>query len=169
MNGNKTIISLLLTLCFVTAIPMTFYFWKLPAAELLPAEKELIGFSSTPVAMSTLKPQPVFSGMNCPVKASIKQAITTSGLTTAGTRVPLPTTGPVAGQARPAAQKPQAGSLSSLPTVSMIYSEGDTNVAIIGGNILRAGSSFGAYHVVKIEKSRVLIRSAGKNIWLSMD
>ena len=169
MSSNKTIISLLLTLCFVTTVPMIFYFWKLPAAELLPAEKELIGFSSTPVAMSKPKQQPFFSGMNCPVKAAIKQAITTTDLTMVGTKVPPPAIGSVASQARPAAKKSQAGSLSSLPTVSMIYSEGTTNVAIIGGNILREGSAFGAYHVVKIEKSRVLIRSAGKNIWLSMD
>jgi hypothetical protein len=51
----------------------------------------------------------------------------------------------------------------------MIYSEGDTNMAIIGGQILHEGSTFGSYQVVKIDKTRVLVRSAGKNLWLNMD
>jgi hypothetical protein len=41
--------------------------------------------------------------------------------------------------------------------------------AIIDGQVLREGSTFGNSLVVKIEKRRVLMRNAGKDLWLSFD
>lgn len=153
MNIDRTIISALAILIVVTAIPVAFYYRKLPATVILPIEKELTSFSSTPLALSEPKPQPVFSGLDCPVKAPVSS---------------LPP--PVAGSspADAASKKGEPRSLSSLPPVSMIYSEGSTNIAVIGGQMLREGSSFNGNQVVKIEKTRVQIRSAGKTIWLNM-
>ena len=152
MNIDRNIIFTLLILCFVTAIPATLFFRKMPVAELLPSEKAFINFSSAPVVvLAEPKPLPVFSGLDCPVKAPAKPAevIIKS----------LPPAEVVVVKAAP----------SIPPRVSMIYYEcGATKRAIIGGHILQVGSTFDDYVVVKIEKSRVQIRSTGKDIWLNM-
>jgi|GEM_PF-1924807 len=169
MTIDKTTITILLILAFVTAIPAALFFRKIPAVELSPSEVELIRFSSTPVALSAPKQQPVFSGLDCPVKAVTKQDIASTNMTKVGGKSVPPLKFPDLNRAKTDSKKVQPGSLSSLPAVSMIYTEGDTNRAIIGGQILHEGSSFGHYQVVKIERTRVLIRSAGKNVWLSME
>jgi hypothetical protein len=152
MNIDKTIIFTLMILCLVTTIPAALFFRKLPATELLPSEKVFVNFSSAPVAVLAPKQQPAFSGFDCPVKAVTKQPVVITKS--------LPPTSLVA-MKRP----------SSLPKVSMIYFEDDDNdikKAIIDGYILQIGSTFDSNTVVKIEKTRVQIRSVGKDIWLNM-
>jgi hypothetical protein len=51
----------------------------------------------------------------------------------------------------------------------MVYSEGSIKTAIVDGHVLHEGSTLSKYLVVKIEKTRVLLRTAGKDIWLSID
>jgi hypothetical protein len=51
----------------------------------------------------------------------------------------------------------------------MIYTEGYVKTAIIDGQVLHEGSFLGSSRIVAIEKSRVLMRTAGKEIWLSID
>ena len=51
----------------------------------------------------------------------------------------------------------------------MIYYECGKAKVIIGGQILHVGATFGNNNeVLKIEKTRVQIRSGGKDIWLNM-
>lgn len=169
MNVDTTISTTIMVLCLVLAIPTTLVLRKIPAAEVTPVEQELILFSSSPVALSEAKQQPVFSGLECPVKAAIKPVVMTPGkpgLITPGMPALAPT---VAIPAVTPLKKAQQGTLSGLPTVSMIYTEGDTAMAIIGGQILHEGSTFGSGQVVRIEKTRVQIRRAGKNIWLNVE
>lgn len=153
MKIDKTIISTILILCLVAAIPSALLFRKMPTTELLPSEKAFINFSSAPVAVFEAKQQPVFSGFDCPVKPAIKQPPVTKS---------LPPTVAFAMKSPPGAEK-------ALPKVSMIYFEdGATKKAIIGGRILQVGSAFDSNTVVKIEQTRVQIRSVGKDIWLNM-
>ena len=51
----------------------------------------------------------------------------------------------------------------------MLYCEGSIKTAIIDGQVLHEGSVLGSYQIVKIEKTRVLLKTAGKEIWLSID
>lgn len=150
MNIDKTIIFTLAILCLVTTIPAALFFRKMPATELLPSEKMFVNFSSVPVAVFAPKQQPAFSGFDCPVKAAPKQpAVIAKSIS------------PTASVAMGPPSKP--------PKITMIYYEDDaTKKAIIDGYILKVGSAFDGNTVVRIEESRVLIRSVGKDIWLTM-
>lgn len=150
MNIDKTIISTLLILCLIVAIPSILFYRKMPVAELLPSEKVFINFSTAYVSVTETKKQPVFSGLDCPVKAPAKQPVMITKSVPYVAAVPklLPT---------------------ALPRVSLIYFECDsTKRAIIGGQIVQVGSTFENYQVMRIERTKVLVRSAGKDIWLNM-
>lgn len=149
MNSDKTIIFSLAILCLVTAIPAALYFRKMPTTDLLPSEKMFVNFTSVPVAVFAPKQQPAFSGFDCPVKPPLKQPPPAKSVTPVVTDVvKLP---------------------PRVPKVSMIYFEDDaTKKAIIDGQILKVGSVFDGNTVLKIEETRVKIRSFGKDIWLNM-
>lgn len=147
MNSDKTIVFTITILCFVISIPAALCFRKMPATELLPSEKMFVNFTSVPVAVFAPKQQPAFSGFDCPVKPPAK--------------LPAKSLPPTAPDIMKVPVKP--------PKVSMIYFEDNaTKKAIIDGQILKVGSAFGANTVVKIEETRVQIRSFGKDIWLNM-
>lgn len=147
MNIDKTIIFTLAILCLVAIIPAALFFRKMPATELLPSEKVFVNFTSVPVAVFAPKQQPAFSGFDCPVKAPPKLPAKSLPPTVQNSvKVPV-----------------------RLPKISMIYFEDDaTKKAIIDGQILKVGSAFDGNTVVKIEETRVQIRSFGKDIWLNM-
>jgi hypothetical protein len=151
MKIDKNIIFTLTILCLVIIIPAALSFRKLPTTELLPSEKMFLNFSSAPVAVFEPRQQPAFSGSDCPVKAPPRPPVVITKN--------LP---PI----QIAAVKPPP----SLPKVSLIYFEDDsTKKAIIGGNIMQVGSTVDHYKVLKIETTRVQIRSAGKDIWLNVN
>jgi len=147
MNSDKTIIFTIAILCLVAAIPAALFFRKMPETELLPSEKVFVNFTSTPVAVFAARQQPAFSGFDCPVKAPAKLPAKS-----------LPTIAVDSVKVPP-----------RLPKISMIYFEDDaTKKAIIDGQILKVGSAFDGNTVVRIEETRVQIRSLGKDIWLNM-
>lgn len=169
MNVDKTISTILLVLFLVIAIPGALLFRSPPTTPLPPLEKELAEFSNKPVVISPARQQTVFSGLDCPIKAVKKPAAATTALTSVTAKsLPQPKSNGAKPADTPSAKAP-AGSLSSLPKVSMIYSEGDTKMAIIGGQMLHEGATFGRYQVVKIESTKVQLRSAGKDLWLNME
>ena len=169
MTADKTIPIIFLTALFLFAMPAMLYFRKLPETELTPSEKVLIAFSNKPVTMLASPPQATFSGLDSPVKALKKPVKVTTMLHTETAKSQLPPNNKDINPAGAAPDRRPHRSLSSLPRVSMIYSEADTKMAVIGGEILQEGSTFGNYQIIKIEKTRVQIRSAGKVLWLNMD
>jgi hypothetical protein len=56
-----------------------------------------------------------------------------------------------------------------IPEVSMIYNDSGSKIAIIDGQVVHEGSVITGYKIVKIEKIRVLARTNGKEIWLSLE
>jgi hypothetical protein len=173
MTLDPTVKTILAALLLILSIPAAFLFWKAPHVNLPASEKELITFSSQPLTMSPPKLHAVFSGLDCPIRATQKQ------LPVAGTGVknfppgPIPgsiaTPPPAANTASVPVKPVQRDSFGSHPTISMIYSEGSTQTAIINGQALQEGSVLGSSKIIKIEKNRVLLRTAGKDIWLNMD
>jgi hypothetical protein len=76
---------------------------------------------------------------------------------------------PVGGTTPSASRPILRNTFGSHPVVSMIYTEGSEKIAIIDGQVLHEGSVFGGNRIVTIEKSRVRMKSAGRDIWLSID
>jgi hypothetical protein len=182
MNFDATIKNILVALLLVASIPTTFLFWKKPVPIMSASEKELIGFSSQPLTMSPPRSQTVFSALDFPVRITSKQPVqatqppqaapaTQAAPVAGGTPKGFPP-GPIpsANVGAEAPAKPvQPNSFGSKHVVSMIYSEGSVKTAVIDGNVLHEGSVFGKSQVVSIEKTRVLVRTAGKDIWLKID
>jgi hypothetical protein len=138
------------------AVPGAWFFWKLPPQNLSPAEKELIAFTSPPLTIARPRQQSTFSGLDSPVRAAVIK--------------PPPT--PAAAGANPPARawKPARRiSFDSRPALSMIYCEGSIKTAIIDGHVLHEGSQLGKNRIERIERTRVLMRGSGKDIWLSID
>ena len=162
MTMDKTIAALLLVPLLGLAIPATLFFRKLPPANLSASEKELAGFSSQPVAVSQPGRLAVYSGLECPLRPPI---VLGSAAKAADKNFPP---GPIP-LANAAAARQKAGPAEYRPGVSMIYSDGRARMAIIDGHVLHEGASIGAGKVVKIEKTRVLLRTTGKDIWLNID
>ena len=165
MNSEKMVLTIVLTSILVIAIPAALFFRQPPDAVFSQSEKELMDFSNKPVVMTPPRSQSAFSGLDCPVKAIKKQEAAAPSLPAVVVKSPAPQKN--AGS-KPAEVLPRVLT-PSLPKVSMIYSGSDSIMAIIDGQMLHEGSSFGRYQVVKIEKTRVQIRSAGKDIWLNVD
>ena len=173
-SSMKTILTALL---LVISIPAGFFFWKMPAAKLSTTENELVNFSSTPLSLSSTRPQAIFSGLDYPVRVTPKQSAPAASAEAAKQTPPAATgtksfpPGPI-----PAANVPvvvsrpiQRNSFDSQHVVSMIYSEGSIKTAIIDGQVVHEGTTLGASQIVAIEKTRVLIRTAGKDLWLNID
>ncbi|HEX9023478.1 MAG TPA: general secretion pathway protein GspB [Geobacteraceae bacterium] len=160
MTIDKTIAAMLMIPVIGLAIPSVVFFRKLPDTGLTPSERELISFSSQPVSVSQPGRPAVFSGLECPVRPpAVKE-----GAAKASTKSFPP--GPIPTLAR---ERSRVIATQALPSVTMIYSDGQSRMAIINGHVLREGATIAGSKVIKIEKTRVLIRTAGKDIWLHID
>ena len=161
MTADKTIPTILLVLFLVFAIPAALFFRTLPSTGLTPSEKELASFSNQPVVLSTLQPQSTFSGLACPVTAPPKPETNVSGKMAATIPAPNAATKNIS--------KVPARSLSSLPVVSVISYDEYSRMAIIDNHVVNEGSVLDGGVIVKIEKSRVLMRKNGRNLWLTIE
>ncbi|NTV48595.1 MAG: hypothetical protein HGB32_14690 [Geobacteraceae bacterium] len=161
MTLDRTITTILAVPLLVIAIPAILFFRKLPNADLTPSEKELIDFSSKPVPLSPPQTQVVFSGLASPLRGISKPI--GDILAKSGKPVSTPSTTPSN------AKSNQRLSLGSLPVVSMIYFAGSTRMAIVDNHVVNEGSTLNGGVIVKIEKTRVLMRKTGKDIWLTTE
>jgi hypothetical protein len=162
MSADKTIPAMLLTVFLVIAIPAGLYFRKLPTPALSPAETEVGKFTCQPVDISLPQPPAAFSGLECPIAQSTSQSTSVSG-----GRVVTASPPPVSTTAGSKPTPPR--SLSSLPVVSMISYDSATRTAIVGDRVVTEGSELDGGKILKIEENRVLMRKAGKNIWLTVE
>lgn len=154
MTADKTVVSIVLTLFLVVAIPAMLLLRKLPDSELTPSEKELIGFSNPSVAISTPSPLITFTGRTCPVTKPVKPD---------GYSKDKNLKAPSSIKSIP------SRSLGSLPVVSMIYYAGSTRMAIVDGHVVNEGSDLEGGVIIKIDKNQVLMRKAGKDLWLTTE
>jgi len=161
---DKTILTILLVLLLVIAIPAALFFRKLPDAALTPAEKELVTFSSRPIDLSSPRPRPAFTVLASPIKAAAKPEPVKDVIAKSAPRSPAPQEAPVNN-----AKKSPVRSLGSLPVLSMISYDGETKTAIINSSVVTEGSEFDGGKIMKIEENRVLMRKAGKTIWLTIE
>jgi len=163
MTFDKKIAAMLIAPLIGLVIPVTLFFRKLPTPRLTPSEKELIAFSSQPVLVSQSGKITVYSGLQCPLRPPV--VIKDTGAKTGGKNFPP---GPIPPFGSAASLKAgQAVMAEELPGVSMIYSDGEARIAIIDGHVLREGSTLNDKKLIKIEKTRVLLRRTdGKGIWL---
>lgn len=161
MTLDRTINTILTVSLLVIAIPAGLFFRKLPNVNLTPSEKELIDFSSKPVALSPPQTQVTFSGLASPLRGTSKPI--GDILAKNGKPVYVPSTSTLN------TKKKQQLSLGSLPAVSMIYSAGSTRMAIVDNHVVHEGSTLDSGVIVKIESTRVLLRKSGKDIWLNTE
>jgi hypothetical protein len=158
--------TLLVVSALAIAVPAAFFFWKTPDAELSSSEIEVMNFSGSPSMNIGPRSREAFSGLNWPVRASLKKPASADG---AGTEI-RPAGRNYSSITALMGRKPRRRyNNDSPPQISMIYYDNNMKYAIIDGQVLREGSTFGNSLVVKIEKRRVLMRNAGKDLWLSFD
>jgi hypothetical protein len=163
MTIDKTIAMMLMVPVIGLAIPATVFFRKLPPPGLAPSEKELISFSSQPVNVSQPGRLAIFSGLECPMRPPVVKESTPKA---APQGFPP---GPIPSAVTAAQEKTRPAVTAYLPSVSMIYSDGQSKMAILDGHVLHEGATIGTGTVIKIEKTRVLLRTSGKDIWLNID
>ena len=144
-------------------IPAACYFWKLPAARLSDSERGLISFYQTTPVLPPPRPRVSFAGLVCPVRVTPASG---PGRSAANEFRPGPLPAAPAAPLRRAA--PRRNSYDGRPNVSMIYFDNSNKTAIINGEILHEGSTFGRGLIVRIEKTRVLLRIDQKDIWLGI-
>jgi hypothetical protein len=171
MTLDRSIATLLLVPLLGLTLPAAVLFCKLPESGISPVERELITFSYQPVTLSGGKPPAIFAGLECPVAPGMPTGTTTAppGPKGLGGPVVFPP-GPIPVGAAPVAAKlQQRNTAPALPSVSLIYSDGPVKTAIIDGHVLHEGASLAGNKILKIEKTRVLLRTNGKEIWLSLD
>jgi hypothetical protein len=170
MTIDDTIKTIIIGTALGIIIPVTFLFWKAPKPILTAPEKELITFSTTPLEMSPPKSHIVYSALENPVRVTTKMQAPFAGSGGKSTALTPMGTFSSGRNPSPAASRPiLRNSFGSHPVVSMIYTEGPEKTAIIDGKVLHEGSVFASNRVVRIEKTRVLLRSAGRDIWLSIE
>ena len=161
MNFDRNIAAMLLAPLIGLAVPVTVFFWKMPPGELTRTETELLKFSSQQLVVSRPTGARPYSGAQNPVlPPKPKQAIQTPAATFPPGPMP-PAIGSKQNAVR--ASKPH------VPDISMIYNDSGSKIAIIDGHVLREGSVIAGYSIVKIDKQRVLARTNGKEIWLSLE
>lgn len=166
MNLDATAKTVLVASLLAIGIPALFLFWSLPAPRLSATEKELANFSSKPLAMSPPRMQTVYSAQESPVRVAPKQQTPVAG---SMSRNYPPGKIPSANMAEEASKRRRGNSFDSHPVVSMIYTENSIKTAIIDGQVLHEGSVLRGNRIVKIEKTRVLMRAAGKDVWLRIE
>lgn len=162
MTANRIFPAMLLTAFLVISIPAGLYFRKPAAPVISPSEAELAKFTSQPADMSSPPPPPlIFSGLASPLTVPPAQPDVRSSEKTARTTTALPLT-------TKKMQPIPPRSLGSLPVVSMISYDSETRTAIVDNRVVTEGSELGGGVIVKIEENRVLMRKAGKNLWLTI-
>jgi len=77
---------------------------------------------------------------------------------------PLPVTPAAPALAQPSAPPVQA----PVPTVSFILSDGDKDMAIINGTVLKVGDRYQEWQVARIERTRVLLTGRKGPLWLTL-
>ncbi len=159
MTIDRSIAILILAPVLLLSVPTAVYFRKMPAPRISPAEQELINFSYQKVALTPPKRQRNFSGLECPVQTS---GPTVARVLAEKKKVPAFPPGPI----------PKGNAITpvlSLPRLSMIYCDGATKMAILDGHVLNEGGSLRTNKIVRIEKTRVLLKTTGKEIWLNIE
>ncbi|MDD5284969.1 MAG: hypothetical protein PHD54_03870 [Desulfuromonadaceae bacterium] len=164
MNFDRNIAAILLAPLIGLALPATVFFWKMPKSALTRTESELMNFSSQPLLVSRPGVPPMYSGVENPINPPKPKQTTQTMKTPALSFPPGPI--PAAAGARRSVNE-----LSPLhvPNVSMIYDNGGSKMAIIDGHVLHEGSVFAGHTIVKIYTTKVLARTNGKEIWLSIE
>jgi hypothetical protein len=169
MTLDRSIATLLLVPLLGLTLPAAVLFYQLPDSGISPVERELIGFSYQPVTLSGGKPPASFAGLECPVAPGMPAGTAAPEPKGKGGPVVFPP-GPIPVGAAPVGAKlPRRNPVPALPSVSLIYSDGPVKTAIIDGHVLHEGASLASNKILKIEKTRVLLRTHGKEIWLSLD
>ncbi len=161
MNFDRNIAAMLLAPLIGLAAPAAVYFWKMPAGGMTVTETQLMSFSSQPLVVSRRSPPPSYSGINSPIQPL---AVQIQAQTPAATFPPGPI--PTASGVK---QPEERANLFHTPSLSMIYSDGGSRMAIIDGHVLHEGSVVAGHTILKIEKTKVLARTAGKELWLSIE
>lgn len=145
-------------------IPAIIFFWKKPAPEFTMTEKELINFTFQPAAITPPREQAIYKDLEPPVKPPLAQnkSNAQAALADSAPGIPLPSPRELS------LRKSLQSRTQSLPAVSMVYSDANSRVAIIDGHVLHEGGAIGSKKIIKIEKTRVLVRTDGKDIWLDI-
>lgn len=164
MTIDKTIAMILIIPIIGLVIPGTVFLRKPPSTGLSSSEKELIAFSSQPVSVLPPGQTVVFSGLECPIHPPVGACGSAKASPGSFPPGPIPSSGTA-----PAGEKNRPITPAPMPGVSMIYSDRQSKMAIIDGHVLHEGAAIGAGKVVKIEKTRVLFRTGGKDIWIHID
>lgn len=160
MNFDRTLAALLLTPLIGLAVPVTVFFWKMPLTDLTRTETELLTFSSQPLVVSRPVTGLSYAGAQNPILPPKRKA-SMQASAAAFPPGPIPS----------AAGKKDAAPAHTphIPDVSMIYNDSGSKMAIIDGHVLHEGSAIAGYTIVKIDKTRVLARTNGKELWLSLE
>ncbi len=163
MTIGSSITTLLLAPLLLLSVPAAVYFRKMPPPRISPVEQELITFSCQNVALSPRKPRTFFSGLECLVQPAPTVTRPAPAKSDGVQFPPGPLPPGNAPAVRPADQPRR------LPRLSMIYNDGATKMAILDGHVLSQGGSLAAGKVLKIEKERILLKTAEREIWLNID
>ncbi len=164
MTIDRSIAILILAPVLLLSVPTAVYFRKMPAPRISPAEQELINFSYQKVALTPPKRQRNFSGLECPVQTS---GPTVARVLAEKKKVPAFPPGPIpTGSAPTVAAKT---TVSPLPRLSMIYIDGAARMAILDGHVLNEGGTLGGGKIIRIDKTRVLFKTTGREIWLNIN
>jgi hypothetical protein len=165
MTFDKSIAAMLLIPVIGLVIPAAIFFSKLPDTGLTPSEKELMTFSNQPLVVFQPGHMAVYSGLECP----LRPPVVTKDATNKANATNFPPGSIPTPNAAAALQKSPPVTTEKRPDVSMIYSDGQARMAIIDGHVLHEGTAIGGSKVVKIEKTRVLLRTSGKDLWLNIN
>ncbi len=162
MNFRAKVAASMMLPIAVIAIQIAIFSWKIPAPELTPAERELLNFSPRQVQLNLPKPVPLFTGARNPVTPPEPKRTEASAKASSFPPGPIP--GAKGGEERKSVATSQL-----LPELSMIYSDGGVKIAIIDGHVMREGSETSGLKIIRITKNRVLARTGGKEIWLTIE
>lgn len=164
MTIDKTIAAMLMVPVIGLIIPAAIFFRKPPDTGLSPSERELMAFACQPVSVSQPGHPTAFSRLECPIRPPVAKGTATKAPTKDFPPGSIPSSSPASAQ-----ERSRRVATEYLPSVTMIYSDGRSRMAIIDGHVLHEGTAIGGSRVVKIEKTRVLLRTTGKDIWLNID
>ncbi|BCS54712.1 hypothetical protein [Geobacter sp. SVR] len=157
MSLNKSMAAMLLVPIVGLTLPATVLLWKTRGNGLTRTEEEVLKFSSQPLVVARLSDATTYHGAENPIRPPKPDQATPAAFPPG----PLPKADGTK-SAETAKQAPG-------PHLSMIYSDNGSRMAIIDGQVLREGAVVNGHTIVKIEKSKVLARIAGKDLWLSIE
>ncbi|MDO9069858.1 MAG: hypothetical protein Q7W05_15575 [Deltaproteobacteria bacterium] len=165
MNGNNSFYTkLFLTLLAGLLIPLLLLFTLKLKPVTTPQENELATFSYKPVSITAQTPPSVYAALECPVMPPPKKSAASPSTKIQG-YPPVPLSAFAQKRSAASAQKSRSAGIR----LSMIYYDGERRMAIINGNVLKEGDSTPNGTVTKIERNRVMIRTAGREQWLTIE